>query len=141
MAGKYGSQSVTIQISDGPGGTLRTITNYVLSMGGVKITSNMEASHAFGDSWEENLPVGMGKLEPMTLEGHWDTTATTGPHVVFIAPDDGPQDAVRQLVVVFGDSKTMTVNCYLASYEVLAQVGALTRFRAELIFTGQPVWS
>ena len=141
MAGKYGSASVTVSLEDGPGGTPRAIGNHILTMGGVKITSILEKSTAFGDSWEESTPVGMKRLEPLTLEGLWDTTATTGPHVVLQAPDDGPQDDGRELVVVFGDAKTMTVDVRLESYEVLPQVGALTRFRAQLVPTGAAVWS
>lgn len=141
MAGKYGSASVTVTLDSTAGGSGQAITNHVLSMGGAKITSAMEASHAFGDSWEESTPVGLKKAEPITLEGHWDTTATTGPHAVLSDPDDDPADGTRTLVVVFGDSKTFTVETRLMSYEVLAQVGNLTRFRAELIPTGAAVWS
>lgn len=141
MAGKYGSASVTVTYDDGPGGTGRAVTNHILTMGGVKLTSAMEPSHAFGDAWEEQTPTGMMKMEALTLEGHWDTTATTGPHVVFLAPDDGPQDSTRTLVVVFGDSKTMTVETRLVSYEVLGVNGNLTRFRAEILPTGTATWS
>jgi hypothetical protein len=141
MPGKYSSQNITITYDSTAGGSGQAVTNYVLTMGGVKITSKMEVSTAFGDTWEENIPAGNVKLEPITLEGHWDTTATSGPHVVFIDPDDGPQDGTRTLVIVFGDTKTMTVETRLMSYEVLGQVGALTRFKAEIVPTGAAVWS
>jgi hypothetical protein len=141
MAGKYGSQSVTITYDDGPGGTGRAVTNFILTMGGVKLTALTEPSHAFGDSWEEHTPTGMAKMEALTLEGQWDTTVTTGPHVVFLTPDDGPQDSTRTLVIVFGDSKTMTVETRLTSYEVIGKNGNLTMFRAEILPTGAPVWS
>ena len=110
-------------------------------MSGVKLTSAMAPSHAMGDSWEESTPTGMVKMEDMTLSGQWDTTATTGPHVVFLTPDDGPQDSTRTLVVVFGDSKTMTVETRLMSYEVRANTGDLTTFEAVIKPTGAPVWS
>lgn len=141
MAGKYGSQSVTITYDDAPGGTGRDVTGHIQTMSGIKITSAMQATHAFGDSWEEHTPSGMMKMEPVTMHGFWDTTATTGPHAVFIAPDDGPQDATRTLVVVFGDSKTMTVETRLVSYEVLGQNGALTEFEAVIQPTGTATWS
>lgn len=141
MAGKYGSQSVTITYDDAPGGTGRAVTGHVLTMSGVKITSALQASHAFGDSWEEHTPTGLMKMEPLTLSGHWDTTATTGPHAVFQAPDDGPQDDTRTLVMVFGDSKTMTVETRLVSYEVLGQNGNLTQFTAVIQPTGTATWS
>ena len=130
MAGKYGSASITVAYDDGPGGTARTITSFVLNMGGVKITSNMQNATAYGDSIEKMLPTGMLKVDQIELSGLWDTTATTGPHVVFIAPDDGPQDATRTLTIVFGDSKTFTSEGYLVSYEVTGKVGALTEFKA-----------
>jgi len=132
MAGKYGSASITCSYDDGPGGTPRTITSFVLTMGGVKITSNMQAATAYGDTVEKMLPTGVLKLDQIELSGLWDTTATTGPHVVFIAPDDGPQDATRTLVIVFGDSKTWTSEGYLISYEVLGKVGSLSEFKAVL---------
>jgi hypothetical protein len=101
----------------------------------------MQATAAFGDSWDEHTPTGRRKLEPITLKGRWDTTATTGTHVVFIDPDDGPQDSTRTLVVVFGDSKTMTVETRLVSYEVKGINGSLTDFEALILPTGAAVWS
>ena len=141
MAGKYGSASVTISLEDGPGGTARDITGFILTMGGIKITSNTQPSHAFGDSWEEHTPTGMRKGDPITLTGFWDTTATTGPHVVFIAPDDGPQDDGRELIVVFGDSTTLTCDVRLVSYSVIGQNGQLSEFEAVLQPTGAMTWS
>ena len=141
MAGKYGSQSITVSYDDAAGGSPQTITNHVLSLSGVKIVSAMQLSHAFGDSAEESTPSGMIKVEPLTLHGYWDTTATSGPHVVFQAPDDGPQDSTRTLVVVFGDSKTFTAETRLVSYEVQGKNGALTEFDAIIQVTGVPVWS
>lgn len=140
-AGKFGSQSVTVSYDDAPGGSLQAVTNHILTMGGVKITTALQASHAFGDSWEEHTPTGMSKMEPLTLGGFWDTTATSGPHVVFKDPDDGPQDSTRTLVIVFGDSKTMTVETRLVSYEVLGTDGELTKFSAVIQPTGAAVWS
>jgi len=141
MAGKYGSQSITVTLEDAPGGTARTITQFILTMGGIKITALTQPSHAFGDSWEEHTPTGMKQGDPITLTGYWDTTLTTGPHVVFLSPDDGPQDDGRELVVVFGDSKTMTMDTRLISYAVLGKNGALTEFEAVLQPTGAMTWS
>lgn len=141
MAGKYGAQSVTVTYDDGPGGTGRVVTSHVLTMGGVELTSGMEETTAMGASNKSHAPVGLLWMEDLELEGHWDTTATTGPHAVFIAPDDGPQDNTRTLVVVFGDSKTMTVETRLVSYSVMATVGQLQRFKALIRPTGAPVWS
>ena len=141
MAGKYGSQSVTITYDDGPGGTGRAVTGHVEDLSGVKIVSSMQATAAFGDAWDEHTPTGRKKLEAITMKGKWDTTTVTGPHVVFLDPDDGPQDSTRTLVMVFGDSKTMTVETYLVSYEVKANNGNLTEFEAVIQPTGTATWS
>lgn len=140
-AGKHASSEITITYDDGPGGTGRAVTNYILTMGAAKITANMQASTAFGDAWEEMLPTGIKKMDPITLTGFWDDTATTGPHVVFLDPDDGPQDSTRTLVIVFGNSKTLTVETYLNSYSVIGKVGSLTEFEAVIQPTGAAVWS
>lgn len=141
MAGKYGSQSITVSYDDGPGGSLQAITNHVLTMSGVKVVSAMQLSHAYGDSAEESTPSGMTKVEPITLTGFWDTTASTGPHVVLGTPDDGPQDATRTLTIVFGDSKTFSAETRLVSYEVLGKNGNLTEFAAVIQVTGAHTWS
>lgn len=140
-AGKHGSSEITIQFDDGPGGTLRTITNFILTMGAIRLTSNMQASHAFGDSWEESLPTGMSKVDDITLTGFHDDTATTGPHVVFIAPDTSPQASTRTLTIGVGNSKSFTVECYLMSYAVLGKNGNLTEFEAVIRPTGAGTWS
>lgn len=132
MAGKYGSASITITYDDAPGGSARTITSGVLEMSGVKLTAGLQDSTAYGDTFKKMLPTGVNEAARMTLRGFWDTTATTGAHAVFGAPDDGPNDATRTLAVVFGDSKTWTSEGYLVSYEVLGKAGTLTEFTAEL---------
>lgn len=141
MPGKYGSASVTVSFDDGPGGTLRAITNHILTLGGVKVTSAMQLSHAFGDSAEESTPSGITKVDPITLGGFWDTTATTGPHAVLGTPDTDPNGSTRTLQIVFGDGKTFTVETRLVSYAVMAKNGALTEFEAVIQPTGAHAWS
>ena len=98
-------------------------------------------STALGDSWKERVPIGIRDSDSITLEGIWDTTATTGTHAIFLAVDDGPQDDGRELVIVFGDSKTWTRDVRLAEYEVIASTTEIQKFRAVLIPTGAAVWS
>lgn len=131
-AGKHGSSEITVSYDDGPGGTPRTITSYVLTLGAIKLTSNMQASTAFGDSIEKMLPTGMSKIDQITIHGFWDDTATSGPHVVFLTPDTSPQASTRTLAIVFGNSKTWTSEGYLVSYAVLGKTGNLTEFDAVL---------
>lgn len=132
-AGKHGSSEITIAYDDGPGGSLRTITAFILTMGGIKLTSNMQASTAYGDSIEKKLPTGMSKIDPVTFTGLWDDTPTTGPHAVFLTPDTSPQATTRTLQIVFGNAKTWLSEGYLESYEVLGKNGNLTEFAAVAI--------
>lgn len=131
-AGKHGSSEITVSYDDGPGGTPRTITSFVLTMGAIKLTSNMQANTPFGATVEGMLPTGVSKIDQITIHGFWDDTAVTGPHVVFIAPDTSPQAATRTLAIVFGNSKTWTSEGYLVSYAVLGKAGNLTEFDAVL---------
>lgn len=129
-AGKHGSSEVSIAYDDGPGGSLRTITSFILSMGAIKLTSNMQASTAYGDSIEKMLPTGMSKIDQVNFGGLWDDTSTTGPHTVFIAPDTSPQATTRTLQIVFGNARTWSSEGYLVSYAVLGKNGNLTEFEA-----------
>lgn len=131
-AGKHGSSEITVSYDDGPGGTPRTITSYVLTMGAIKLTSNMQANTPFGATVEAMLPTGVSKIDQVTIHGFWDDTATSGPHVVFLAPDTSPQASTRTLAIVFGNSKTWTSEGYLVSYAVLGKAGNLTEFDAVL---------
>lgn len=131
-AGRHGSSEITVAYDDGPGGVLRTITGFVLTMGGVKLTSNMQANTPFGAAVEAMLPTGVSKIDQITLTGYWDDTAVVGPHVVFIAPDTNPQAATRTLQIVFGNARTWTSEGYLVSYAVLGKAGNLTEFEAVL---------
>lgn len=101
-------------------------------MGGAKITSVMQGSTAYGDTFMKQLPTGLKELPDWEMEGWWDTTATTGTHAVFGSVDIDPNAATaRTLTVVFGDSKTWSTEGFLKEYEVLAQVGNLQKFRAK----------
>jgi hypothetical protein len=141
MAGKYGPADVTVTLEDGPGGTARSIHNFILNGITAKDIARLVQTDALGDAWEEHTPTGKKAAEAISLEGIWDTTATTGTHVVLGAVDDGPQDDGRALVVVFGNAKTWTVDCRLTSYAVKASNDNIQMFEVELQPTGAAVWS
>lgn len=136
----YGSGSVVIGYDDAPGGTLRTITPYVREIGGVKVEALMARTESFGDLWEEYTPTGMKKVPALSIKGFFDDTATTGPHVVFKDPDDGPTDALRSLSVNFGGA-TATGETRLVSYEVLGKNGNLTEYEAMVQVSGALTWA
>lgn len=140
-AGKHGSSEVTFTLDDAPGGTGRAIQGHITEAFGVKIESAQEASQAFGDAWEESTPSGSRKGAPIPVGGFFDDTATTGPHAVLSSPDYDPQAAARNLVIVFGNAKTVTTTVRLTDYEVTATVGKLHKFKATLQPTGAITWS
>jgi len=141
--GKQGSKEVTITYDDAPSGTPRIISNFIMEMGGSKIVVETESSEAFGDAWREHMRTGMRSIPDIPVSGTFDTTATTGPHVVLrpLDADAEPMSGTRTLVIVFGDGKTFTVETILAEYEVLGKNGNLTRFAAVIRPTGAAVWS
>jgi len=141
MAGKYGPADVTVTYDDGPGGSGQSIGSFILNGLTAKDIARMMQTDGLGDAWEAHTPTGKKAAEPITLEGVWDTTVTTGTHAVFGTVDDGPEDATRTLVVVFGDSKTWTVETRLTSYAVKAENDSIQTFAAEIQPTGAAVWS
>ena len=141
MAGKYGPASVTVTLEDSPGGTARALTNFILEGITAKTSAQLMDTTALGDSFTEQTPTGLKTVENITLTCIWDTTGTTGTHAVLGTVDDGPQDDGRELVVVFGDSKTFTVDVRLMSSEVVAAMGSIQTIVAELVPTGAGVWS
>jgi len=141
MPGKYGSGSLVITFDDGPGGSPQTITPYVLTIGGIKVESITEQSNPFGTTAEAHTPAGMQKVGDIAIGGFYDTTATSGPHVVFKSPDVGPQDATRTFTFAPGDSKTFTMECRLVSYEVKGDNGKLTRYEAVIRQAGAGAWT
>lgn len=141
MAGKYGPADCTVTLEDAPGGGAQALTNFILEGIRIKDSSVMHQTNALGDAWEEHTPSGLKRSELITITVIWDTTGATGTHAVLEAVDDGPQDDGRELIVVFGDSKTYTVDVRLQSYEVIAQNGNIQTAVAELLPTGAGAWT
>lgn len=143
--GKHGSSEWTISYDDAQNGSLRVITPYVQTISGIKITAASQLITAFGDTWDKNSPTGVKKVEPITIGGFFDDTATLGPHVVFLTPDttlyDGTTTTSRTFTIVVGNSKTFTVETILSSYEVLGKNGNLTEYQAVITPTGTGTWS
>lgn len=141
-AGKQGSASVTVQIDDGPGGTLRTITPYVDSIGGITVKQIQADITAFGDAWKRMTSVGVGEVAPIKIAGKFDDTATVGPHIVFKTPDASVGGSTRTLVIGVGNSNTYTCEVLLESYSVMPKNKDLTQYEANVVPTGTPTgWS
>lgn len=78
MARGHGKDSV-FKIDDS-GGTLRDISAHANSVSGIPGSRNLGDVTAFGDQGERSLPgLANGSI---TVQGHFDTAATTGSYVV-----------------------------------------------------------
>jgi len=142
MAGKQSSSSVTVTYDDSSYAP-QIITGFIMELGGVEIEMELEPSESFGDIWREKMPTGMWTSPPIGMKGHFDTTATTGPHVVLrpVAADALPGATSRTLVIAFGDGKTFTVETRPNKYKVIANNGKLTAFDMTATPTGAAAWT
>lgn len=142
-AGKHSSTEWTFSIDGAQGGSPQTITSYVTSVSGIKLTAVMQLITAFGDTTEKNLPTGISKAGPVIIGGFFDDTAVSGPHTIFGAtgPDTSLTAGSRTFVAVVGNSKTFTIELYAQDYEVLGKNGNLTEYQVTLVQAGAGVWS
>ncbi|HXD16401.1 MAG TPA: hypothetical protein VN654_05235 [Vicinamibacterales bacterium] len=138
--GKQGSAQATISIDD-HGGVLRDITAHVRTIGGLKITQITEENSPFGVAFEKNTPVGKQKFGPVTIAGDFDSSPTTGPHVVFGTLETLPGDSTRTLTIVPGDSKTLSGEGYVTEYELVLTDGKLTGYTAQYVQAGLFAWT
>jgi hypothetical protein len=130
-AGKHGSSEITVSYDDALG-TPVVLTCFLLTMGPVKISSNMQAGTTFCDIIEKQLPTGMSKIEPIKLTGFFDDSVG-GPHPTFKKIDTNPQGATRTLTINFGNSNQWQSEGYCQAYSVIANQGNLTGFEADLV--------
>lgn len=132
---KYGSSSVSINVDDSAG-VARDLSQYIRNDVMVEIESILTESHAFGDSWVEQLAVGLRKLGAIPLEGFYDDTATSGPHVVLSDLATGPASITKTITIVWGGGKSVAVETLISKYARKASPGTLTGFSATLTPTG-----
>ncbi len=122
---------------DNAGATLVDISQYVLTINDIDVESVTEEKHSFGDSWEEHLPIGIGRVAPIELSGLWDDTVTTGPDALFAGRvPETPASITRSLEITWAGTKKTTVETYLISYRRSADRNGLTKYTVRLQPTG-----
>lgn len=137
---KFGSSSIKIYITDSTGGSW-DMTGWIDMLDPKKITAITEPTMTFGDAWEEHTPTGISRGEPFNFEGHFDNTATSGPHAVFRTLSNATTGTARDFVFGVGSVAYEHSTVLLTSYEVLASNGKLTRFRSNALPTGTVTWT
>ena len=139
---KHGSAEVVITIDDAPGGTPTVITQYVMTLGGLKIENITQQTNPFGSTAESHTPVGVEKTPDIPMSGFHDDAAN-GPHDVLKlqAADKSPASVGRVLVVLAATGATFTITVHLVSYEILGKNGALTEYACLLRQKSAGVWT
>ena len=129
--GKHGSDAIKIEV-DNSGGDPIDLSDYIDTINEFDIEALIQESTAFGDSWMEHLSTGIKQANPVTLEGFYDDTSTTGPDAILNAVGD-----TRELTITWdGASESDTVDALITNYARIPVAGELTRFRAVLTPTG-----
>ncbi len=133
---KFNSRVSVFQITD-TGGTLRDISQYIDSVDGIPGEREMnDGITALGDTGRKHI-AGLENVT-ITLEGHYDDTATTGPDAVLgpLRSDDtarawdyGPKGKTSTFPKYSGDMK-------MRSYAITTRVGEVVKWRAELLVQG-----
>lgn len=121
----YGQSNLSFTV----GGT--EMKNYIISINAVEIQALTEQTDAFGDSWVENTYTGIKRLQPLTIGGVFDDTATTGPDAKF-----NTVGTTLACVITWGGTKTSTFSAIVTSYKRMASRGALTKYEVNLLPTG-----
>ena len=122
---------------DNSGGTPVDITQYVMTINDIEVESGIEEKHSFGDSWEESLPFGIGKMGAIELGGLYDDVATVGPDALFAnRVPETPSSTTRTITITWRSGKTTAVETYLIAYSRAADRNALTKYTVKLQPTG-----
>lgn len=108
--------------------------NYITTLGAIDLQALTEQSDAFGDAWVENLYTGIKRLQPFTVGGFYDDTASTGPDVKFNAVG-----TTVAIVITWGSTKTSTFSAIITGYKRTAARGVLTKYEANLLPSGSNV--
>jgi hypothetical protein len=121
---------------DDAAGTLRTLSQYVDNVSGLPGGRDLSEVTAFGDQGTRHIP-GLQNVS-FSISGHFDSTATTGPHTVINSLrtatatatfEYGPEGGTTGKVKFSGE-------CWLTEYTAEASVGDKVSFSAEFQVDG-----
>jgi hypothetical protein len=123
---------------DGSPGSLVDITQHVITFNGVSIESMIEEVRSFGDSWDEHLPIGVGKIAPIEFGGLLDDAAD-GPDDLFAnRVPESPNTPTRTFKVTWFGTKTTAFETILVKYDRTPDKNALHKYTVTLQPTGSP---
>jgi hypothetical protein len=134
-AGKHGSNEVTFTIDASDGGSLQDITAYLTKIGDTVVNREAVEATPFGVVDEQYIIGVVKKREPLTIEGFYDDTASTGPDAI-LNIGKVTHAATRSTVLTFASGKTITGEVWIEKYTRGMNVGEYHTFSASLRYTG-----
>jgi len=134
---KHGSNEVAFEIDSADGGSLTTGfgTNYVMKISDFVVNREAKESTPFGVTDEQYLIGIIRKREPLTIEGWYDDTATSGPDEV-LNIGRRTHAATRTFLLTFASGKTVGGECWIEKYTRTMEIGEYHGFSAVLRMTG-----
>lgn len=136
MPGKFGSASVLLLVD---GYNLITAKLKGLRF---KHTALQEETTGLGDRWAEHTPVGLSKIE-LSQDGAYFDTAANHIHAAMASSVPTTPQAAQRIVCLGFAGQTIGQQCigiqgaFSVGYEVLAQLGGLTKANVDYVAVGQ----
>ena len=132
---KYSSPDVVFKIDKADSGALQDITTYITKIGEINIARPMVDSTPFGTTQAEYLVSIFKKYDPITIEGFYDDTVTSGPDAIL---NIGAivHSVTRSFELTIGSGKKISGECWIVSYKRTFNVGEYTTYSAEIQITG-----
>lgn len=110
----YGWPDLIVKVDNTDGGSLTNISAYVRAITiGKRMRLTEENTYA-GLSWEAHLLTGIRKMEPITLEGVYDDTASTGPKAIF---GTSAHTVTRSFEFTLGGSNTIAGEAFITEWD------------------------
>lgn len=134
MAFTHGKDSA-LKLDDS-GGVLRTLSTFVDNVSGLPGARDLAEVTAFGDAGTKSIP-GLQNVS-FSISGHFDSTATTGPHAVL----NSLRTATATATFEYGPEGSTTGKtklsgeCWLTNYAVDASVAEKVSFSADFQVDG-----
>ncbi len=137
---KYGFNNAQLKITAASTtGSFLDISNYIDTISGLDMEAMVQDSHAMGDSWAESLFTGTKRFNTFTIEGFYDDVATSGPHVLFGAPNSLGNERVIKFSPdgpTPGTANAIKSDVIISKYMTKPTRNELTRFTLTLVPTG-----
>lgn len=135
MAGKYGSQSVLFLV-DG----YNLVTSKLKALR-YKHEAMQERTDGLGDAWEESTPIGLSKVELAQDGAFFDTTLNRIHTAMVGLSSQTPASVARVVCAAFagntlGNPMTGFEGAFTTQYDVLAEIGKLTKANAAYAVSG-----